>query len=102
MATQVFQALEQMDVNGDGKVTLEEMTNYFAVAKSLFPTTAQFIEVRAVPSPPSCVYSAVQMAKHGLLLEQEMRFGIILDSVREGHHCLGQTKKLLEGRGLTP
>ena len=47
MTTQVFQALEQMDVNGDGKVTLEEMTNYFAVAKSLFPTTAQFIEVRA-------------------------------------------------------
>ena len=62
MTTQVFQALEQMDVNGDGKVTLEEMTNYFAVAKSLFPTTAQFIEVRAVPSPPSCVYSAVQQA----------------------------------------
>ena len=68
MTTQVFQALEQMDVNGDGKVTLEEMTNYFAVAKSLFPTTAQFIEVRAPclitpstfhlpPSTPPPLYS---------------------------------------------
>ena len=66
MTTQVFQALEQMDVNGDGKVTLEEMTNYFAVAKSLFPTTAQFIEVRAVPHhtlhlPPSTFHTTTTL-----------------------------------------
>ena len=39
------------------------MTNYFAVAKSLFPTTAQFIEVRAVPShlPPSTFHTTTTL-----------------------------------------